>query len=70
MIVSNIQKQPKQKKAAASAASAVTEATTLGIGVSHKTISERAFQIYESRGSQPGHDIQDWLRAEHQITER
>jgi hypothetical protein len=33
-------------------------------------IRDRAFQIYESRGSEPGHDTQDWLRAEIQIAER
>jgi len=27
-------------------------------------IRERAYQLYESRGRQPGQDEQDWLRAE------
>lgn len=69
MIVSNIQKQ-KATKVAAAQGSPATEKTTHGIGVSQDRIRERAFQIYESRGSRPGHDIQDWLRAEHQILAR
>jgi hypothetical protein len=50
--------------------SAATETTTLGIGVSQDAIRERAFEVYQSRGSKPGLDIQDWLHAEHQILER
>jgi Protein of unknown function (DUF2934) len=30
-------------------------------------IRERAHQLYESRGCEPGKDKQDWLRAEHEI---
>jgi hypothetical protein len=30
-------------------------------------IRERAYQLYESRGREPGQDEQDWLRAEQQI---
>jgi hypothetical protein len=67
LIVSKVKKQPKQNKAIHSAA---IEATTLAIGVSHDAIRERAFQMYESRGNEHGHDMQDWLRAEHQILER
>lgn len=67
MIVSKVKKQPKKNKVIHSAA---MEATTLEIGVSHDAISVRAFQMYESRGGEQGHDIQDWLRAEHQILAR
>jgi hypothetical protein len=28
---------------------------------------ERAYELYESRGRKPGHDVQDWLRAESEI---
>lgn len=71
MIVSNVQKKPKINKVPAPTA---TETSALDKGVSHETVQdtirERAFQLYESRGSKPGHDIQDWLRAEHQIGAR
>lgn len=29
-----------------------------------KQIAELAFRLYEARGRQDGHDIEDWLRAE------
>jgi hypothetical protein len=32
-----------------------------------KKIRERAHQLYEGRGCEPGKDRQDWLRAEHEI---
>jgi len=33
-------------------------------------IRERAYELYEARGREDGHDLEDWLRAEEQITER
>jgi hypothetical protein len=32
-----------------------------------KEIRERAYELYESRGREPGQDEQDWLRAEREI---
>jgi len=34
---------------------------------SQNRIKERAFELYESRGREPGQDEQDWLRAEQEI---
>jgi len=34
---------------------------------SQDTIRERAYELYESRGREPGKDEQDWLRAEQEI---
>ena len=34
---------------------------------SQDSIRERAYELYESRGRQPGQDEQDWLRAEREI---
>ncbi len=31
-------------------------------------IRKRAYQLFEERGGEHGHDIEDWLRAESQIT--
>ncbi len=59
MIVSTVQKQPKRNNVAAPQAS-----------TSQDRIRERAFEIYERRGSKPGHDLQDWFRAERQILAR
>jgi Protein of unknown function (DUF2934) len=30
-------------------------------------IRERAHQLYESRGREPGKEQQDWIQAEHEI---
>lgn len=33
-------------------------------------IRERAYQLYEQRGRQDGHDVEDWLEAEAEILGR
>jgi hypothetical protein len=30
-------------------------------------ISRRAYEIFEARGSQHGHDLDDWLQAEREL---
>ena len=30
-------------------------------------IRDRAYQIYECRGREPGHDLDDWVQAEGEI---
>jgi len=31
-------------------------------------IRQRAYELYEARGREDGHDLEDWLRAEEEIT--
>ena len=33
----------------------------------HDEIAQLAFSLYESRGQQDGHHIEDWLRAEQEL---
>jgi hypothetical protein len=33
-------------------------------------IRERAYELYEARGREDGHDLEDWLRAEEEITQK
>jgi Protein of unknown function (DUF2934) len=33
-------------------------------------IARRAYELYETRGQEDGHDLEDWLRAEEEITGR
>ncbi len=33
-----------------------------------RQIRRRAYEIYEERGREDGHDLDDWLRAEAEIT--
>ncbi len=61
VLVSNVQKHPKVKTSPASKSAAPE------ISATNDRIRARAFEIYQGRGSQPGHDTQDWLRAELQI---
>lgn len=36
----------------------------------HDEIAQLAFRLYESRGRQDGHDVDDWLRAEQELLRR
>ncbi len=33
-------------------------------------IRERAYELYEARGREDGHDLEDWLHAEEEIMEQ
>ncbi len=33
----------------------------------HDEIAQLAFKLYESRGRQDGHDVEDWLSAEEEL---
>jgi hypothetical protein len=35
----------------------------------HDEVARRAFEISLRRGSEPGHEEEDWLRAEHELQE-
>jgi len=39
-------------------------------GPSESEIRARAFEIYLERGRQPGHELDDWLQAEFELTHR
>ena len=32
-------------------------------------IRERAFELYAARGREGGHELEDWIRAEEELTE-
>ena len=70
MIVSKVRKQPNQSKVIASTMTSAMETSMLGTRSSLDAVRERAFQLYEERGSMHGHDLQDWLAAEFQIFSR
>jgi hypothetical protein len=36
----------------------------------HEEIACRAYEIYQERGSEPGRDLDDWLRAERELRTR
>ena len=33
----------------------------------HDEIAQLAFNLYEERGGEDGHDVEDWLLAEHEL---
>jgi hypothetical protein len=37
---------------------------------SEEQIRLRAYELYEARGREDGHDVEDWLQAEAEITGR
>jgi hypothetical protein len=39
---------------------------TILIPIEHQ-IQQRAYELYEQRGRTDGHDLEDWLQAEHEI---
>ena len=41
---------------------------TGGGRLSREAIARRAFELYEKRGRQDGHDVDDWLTAERELT--
>lgn len=44
--------------------------TTFSIDAQEQVIRRRAFEIYEQRGKEDGHDLDDWLQAESEIVQQ
>jgi hypothetical protein len=43
------------------------EITALATLPSREEIERRAYELYLARGGTPGHELEDWLRAEHEL---
>jgi hypothetical protein len=41
--------------------------TPLSTEIQEEDIARRAFELYEARGCQDGHDLEDWLQAEQEL---
>jgi len=72
MIVSKAQKQPKLNRVVVAAPKPLPPISIVAASEPHASASQRqirelAFENFEKRGSEPGHDQQDWFRAERQI---
>ncbi|MGD0793417.1 MAG: DUF2934 domain-containing protein [Terriglobales bacterium] len=70
MIDSKAPKQPKPKTVVGPKSSTGNVAMRPDTVPSQDRIRERAYELYQSRGREPGQDGQDWLRAEQEILER
>lgn len=42
----------------------------LGMAGLTEEIRLRAYALYEARGGEPGHELADWVQAEHEVLER
>jgi len=69
MINPKTQKQPQPNAAVASKGSPA-KVVMMPNTPSQDAIRERAYELYEGRGREPGQEEQDWLRAEQEIVER
>ena len=49
--------------------SEVLEKSATPVSASVQDIAQRAYALYIARGSEDGHDIEDWLEAERQLSE-
>jgi hypothetical protein len=61
------QKQPKANAVVAPKSSPDTLAMRPNAVPSQDQVRERAYELYESRGREPGQDEQDWFRAEREL---
>ena len=43
--------------------------TPLANSIPDEDIAKRAFELYEARGRQNDHDVEDWLQAEQELEE-
>ena len=67
MIDSKTSKQPKPTTVADPNRFPEKMTTMPSTVISEEMIRARAYDLYESRGREPGQDEQDWLRAEQEI---
>jgi hypothetical protein len=67
MIDPRAQKQPKPNIVGGPKSSPGKVAMMLDTVPPQERIRERAYELYESRGREPGQDEQDWLRAESEL---
>jgi hypothetical protein len=70
MTGTNVHKQPQPKTVIAPKSFTSSVTTMQTTAPSPDRIRERAYELYESRGCEPGQDKQDWLRAEQEILKR
>jgi hypothetical protein len=63
-------KQPKPNTAVGPKSSAGKVAMMPDTVPSQDRIKKRAYELYESRGREPGQEERDWLRAEQELLKR
>jgi Protein of unknown function (DUF2934) len=57
-------------KTAKSSSSALKKARVAKSAPSRDEIARRAYEIYLERGGAPGHELEDWTRAERELVQK
>jgi len=70
MIDRKVHQQPKPNTVVGPKSSAGKVAMMPDTVPSQDRIKERAYELYESRGREPGQEERDWLRAEQELLKR
>ncbi|MBI4869515.1 MAG: DUF2934 domain-containing protein [Candidatus Wallbacteria bacterium] len=63
-------KKDAPKAAAKAAAATAPAAAPVETRETRDAIARRAFEYFQARGCQPGHELEDWLMAEREILAR
>ena len=42
--------------------------TVTDSGIDHEAVRTRAYELYVERGMEDGHEVEDWLRAEKEVS--
>ena len=45
-----------------------TDTVLPALAMTHGEIAQRAYNLFLSRGGEHGHDLEDWLQAEHELS--
>jgi hypothetical protein len=56
--------KPKRKRSGGVGTMPIVEPEVGSGPMSHDDIARRAYELYEARGREHGHDLDDWLQAE------
>lgn len=68
--------KPKARKSAPAAQAVAEVPAAQPVVVAHTVVNTgeairlRAYELFEERGCQHGHDVEDWLRAEYEVKNR
>jgi hypothetical protein len=60
-------KAPSATVAPAIAVKATAATTTAKAGPTREEIARRSYEIFLARGGTDGHDLEDWVKAEHDL---
>jgi hypothetical protein len=67
-VVKTVDQIPRTMPTAPRATASRTRKTPVTATVSAAAIACRAYELFTARGGEHGHDLEDWLRAERELT--